>query len=213
MARKKNRRRFGDEFDKFVEHPRYGLYPQITGLNPHPDFESGIFLHWSSSADQRIANTAICADLQRQSPATVPVTHYFDVKRVCTDCNRPFIFFAEEQQYWYEVLEFPLESDCLRCITCRKLQQGIAQKRERYQELFHLPHRTLDEDLEFVECCLSLMEASIFGTKQIPRVRMILKKSKPMLTPNSNSTHDALRDRLISIEEHIGRDMNQGQGS
>ena len=41
------------------------------------------------------------------------MTHYFDAKRVCRKCERPFLFFAEEQKYWYEDLRFPLEADCL----------------------------------------------------------------------------------------------------
>ncbi|NKB54346.1 MAG: hypothetical protein GKR97_19405 [Rhizobiaceae bacterium] len=207
MGKKKNRRRFGNEFDSFVEHPRYGRHPQITGLNPKPDFDTRVFLHWASPADQRIENTAIVADLQRQSPATIPVTHYFDVKRVCRDCNSPFLFFAQEQQHWYEDLEFPLESDCVRCSPCRKMQQGLVQKQARYEELFHLAQRTFDEDLEMAECCISLMEASLFGHKQIPRVRMILKNSKPLLTPANATVHETLLSRLVSIEEKPDRDI------
>ena len=52
--------------------------------------------------------------MSRQSPAMVPVTHYYDVTRTCRDCDRPFIFFAQEQKHWYEQLGLPLEADCAR---------------------------------------------------------------------------------------------------
>jgi hypothetical protein len=110
------------EYDNYVEHPRFGRYPRITGLNPESDFTTGKpFLHWN--ATERIPNTAVEADLSRQSRATVPVTHYYDVKRTCRDCARPFIFFADEQKHWYEELKLPLEADCVRCVPCRKTQR------------------------------------------------------------------------------------------
>ena len=163
------------EYEKYVEHPRFGRSPRVTGLNPQSDFTTGKpFLHWN--ATERIPNTAVEADLSRQSPATVPVTHYYDVKRTCRDCGQPFIFFALEQKHWYEELELPLEADCVRCVPCRKRQQGIAWKRERYEELFHIPERTADENLEMAECCLSLIEEGVFHVRQAQHVRQLLKR-------------------------------------
>lgn len=163
------------KYAHYVEHPRFGRYPQITGLNPESDLTTGQpFLHWN--AVNRIANTAVKADLSRQSRATVPVTHYYDVKRTCRDCDRPFIFFAQEQKHWYEDLGLPLEADCVRCVPCRKRQHGIAAKRERYEELFHVQERTPAEDLEMAECCLSLIEDGIFHRRQTQRVRQLLKR-------------------------------------
>jgi hypothetical protein len=164
-------------FRDFVTHPRFGQGPRITGLNPENDFATGhVFLHWHSPEGVRIPNTAIPADASRQMPATVPVTHYFDAKRQCADCDRPFLFFAAEQKHWYEELGFPLESDCVRCVVCRKKQQGFEWHRQRYEELFHVQARTLEENLEMAECALSLAEAGIFGKRQIERVRSNLKK-------------------------------------
>jgi len=114
------------EYDGYVEHPRFGKRPHHTGLNPETDFGGDIFLHWHSPRECRIPNTAIASDLSRQTEATIPVTHYYDVKRQCRDCGKPFIFFAQEQKHWYEELKFPLEADCVRCSSCRKREQGIA---------------------------------------------------------------------------------------
>ena len=183
------------EFREFVTHPRYGQGPRITGLNPENDFATGrVFLHWHSPEGVRIPNTAIAADVSLQMPATVPVTHYFDAKRQCAHCAKPFIFFAAEQKYWYEELGFPLESDCVRCVTCRKNQQGLELNRQRYEELFHVQERTPEENLEMAECALSLVEAGVFGKRQIERVRSTLKKvpSDPKL--------QALWERVHALE-------------
>ena len=170
-------RRMSPKFLEFVTHPRYGQGPRITGLNPQNDYTTGsTFLHWHSPEGVRIPNTAIAADLSRQMPATIPVTHYFDAKRQCIVCQKPFIFFAAEQKYWYEELGFPLESDCVRCVFCRKRQQGVERHRQRYEDLFHVQERTPAQNLEMAECALSLAEAGIFGKRQLARVRNILRK-------------------------------------
>lgn len=200
MPRRKSKRRDQENFDSYVEHPRFGSRPHITGLNPENKLDGEVFLHWHSPKEARIPNTAILANLERQSPATVPVTHYFDSKRKCRDCDQPFIFFAREQAFWYEELGFPLESDCVRCSPCRKHQQGVASKRDRYEELFHVAKRTVDENLEMVDCCLFLIEQSNFSKKQLSRIRSLLKAAEPYLTSRNKSEYDDLRVRLARAE-------------
>jgi Probable zinc-ribbon domain len=189
-----------DEYTQFVFHPRYGQQPRITGLNPETEYDGEIFLHWHSPKECRIPYTAIPADLSRQSPATVPVTHYFDVKRQCRDCGRPFIFFAEEQKYWYEALGFALESDCVSCVVCRKKQQGLEHKRERYEELFHFPDRSIEQDLEMADCCLSLVEATVFHKRQLQHMRMILKRLPSELNESTQEKFNVLWSRLLVLE-------------
>jgi hypothetical protein len=170
-----------DEYDDFVVHPRYGQGPRKTRLNPEKKIivkpgEPMVLLHWHTPADRRIPNTAVAADISKQVFTTLPITHYFDSKRTCRDCRRPFIFFAEEQRYWYEALGITIEADCVRCVGCRRKSRGIARKRQRYEDLFHLPHPTDAELLEMAECCLSMIEASIFSPRQHERVRMLLRR-------------------------------------
>jgi hypothetical protein len=173
------------QYDGYVKDPRFGKRPHHTGLNPQTDFAGNIQLHWHSPEECRIPNTAIAADLSRQTEATLPVTHYYDVKRQCRDCGKPFIFFALEQKHWYEDLNFPLEVDGVRCICCRKRQQGIARKRERYEELFHVLSRSTDENLEMAECCLSLIEEGIFNRRQTQQARRLFQKKlrQPAMRP------------------------------
>jgi hypothetical protein len=189
-----------DEYTQFVTHPRYGQGPRIMGLNPETEYDGDVFLHWHSPKECRISNTAIPADFSRQSPATVPVTHYFDVKRQCRDCGRLFIFFAEEQKYWYEELGFALESDCVRCVVCRKKQRGLEHKRERYEELFPVSNRTIEQHLEIIDCCLSLVEASVFHKRQLQHVRMIMKELRSELNENTQAKFNDLWSWLLVLE-------------
>ncbi|MEQ1904531.1 MAG: zinc-ribbon domain-containing protein [Pirellulaceae bacterium] len=191
-----------DKYREFVDHPRYGRRPNITGLNPSP-MDADVCLHWNTtthkeivakyesilgkrwpygdfsaytSGTKRIPNTALLADPLKQTRATVPVTHYFDLERRCRDCKRQFIFFAEEQKHWYEELGFGLESDCIRCTECRKTQQGIAQLRERYELLFHTEEKSEQQIFDLAECCVILIEQNVFTPKRFEFARMLLNK-------------------------------------
>lgn len=218
--------READPYTQFAEHPRYGRRPHVTGLNPQPG-DPGVHLHWNtttvrevaaqfeammgkrwpygdlwdhSQQIRRIPHTAIPADLDRQTPATVQVTHYFDLERRCRDCGRPFIFFAREQQYWYEQLGFGLDSDCVRCVDCRKQQQGIARYREIYESLFHVAERTPERSLQMADACLSLIEHGVFSHRQLQRVRRLLKAVAEHAEPRLLSRCRNLRQRLEAVE-------------
>lgn len=161
-----------EDYSNYVEHPRYGRGPRFTNLRLC-DLPQGCRLLTYGSG-KRIDGTAVEADLERQSFSPVPVLYYFDRQRVCAECGRAFIFFAEEQKHWYETLGFVLDADCVRCIDCRRRQHGIERQRRRYEELFHRSSRTVDENVEMAECSLSLIEAGVFHVRQVERVRMLL---------------------------------------
>ena len=209
-----------DSFEYYVAHPRYGKRPRITGFDPDL-MDPEVNLHWNATsgaeiraqykaatgedfpfahllpADQkepaRIPATAIRADLKRQSPATVPVTHYYDLKRVCRDCDLPFIFFADEQQYWYESLGFPLEADCVRCTECRKKVQALVALRTRYDKLIHVDPRSDTETTELIDAALTLVENAVFGKKVCERLRACAKKLP-------KNRRDALMQRIRAAE-------------
>lgn len=145
-------------------------------LDPIAQGWGGPRFHWHSPAAERIPGTAIAADLARQSRATIPVTHYFDTRRTCLDCGRPFIFFAAEQKHWYERLGFPLEADCVRCPDCRKRIQLVSRIRRRHDALANIQTRTMVENLEMAGCVLKLVEARVFPLRQLEKVRMLLNR-------------------------------------
>jgi hypothetical protein len=161
------------EYSEFVEHPRYGKGPRLTGLDVGDSPDGTVYCHWHSPIGVRVPNTAVVADVTRQRPATIPVTHYFDAKRVCRKCGRSFLFFAEEQKHWYEDLQFPLEADCLDCTPCRKDEQQLRVIRQRYDALLGRTTRTEADTLE--ECALVLVESSVFSAKVLPKLRGLLR--------------------------------------
>lgn len=63
-----------------------------------------------------------------------PYFAYFDVSLRCEDCQSAFVFFAKEQQYWYEILKFWVQSRPKQCAVCRRARRERArQERNRQQ--------------------------------------------------------------------------------
>lgn len=145
-----------------------------------------------------IPGTAVLADLTRQAPATLAWTHYWDEARTCLDCSCRFLFFAAEQKYWYEELGFGLDADCVRCVACRKREHGLGKARQRYEELFHREHRAEAESVEMAECCLALIEASLFSKRQTERVRVLLNHACGGV--KKDIRFRALMARVVAIE-------------
>jgi hypothetical protein len=71
---------------------------------------------------------------------------YVDTLRDCWMCKRPFLFFAREQQYWYETLRFRVEAGCNECVECRAGLRTVRRRLKRYGELLGTRELT-DEDM------------------------------------------------------------------
>ncbi len=200
-------------YDAFVEHPRYGRGPRLTGLEPDRS-DPRVSVHWNATNSdeareiisralgwappltdngrRRIPGTAIAADTSRQQQATVQVTHYYDVERRCRDCRKPFIFFAVEQKHWYEVLRFPLEADATRCPACRKRNQTLGKARATYRRLHSLRSRSETDTVRLVEALLMLVENGVFGIRQTEHARALVR-----------TLADGLRDGFLTRIKHI----------
>jgi hypothetical protein len=185
-------------YSLYVEHPRYGKSPRYTGLDPDPN-EPGVRIHSSagilsdaaiaymrwrwgdllsawSGPDMPVAipGTAVEADTSRQVSRPVQVTHYYDLDVCCRGCKRRFIFFADEQKFWYEELQLPLESTAVRCCECRKEERRLAGLKKRYEVLCHVDSRSPEENLEMAGCCFTLIEEGVFHPQQSQHVRQLL---------------------------------------
>jgi len=218
---------FDKKYDAYVAHPRYGRRPHYTGLNPNP-YDLKVQLHSNATnvhelqkrAVQvfgkklgymtplekitpqqlpRISGTAINADPKRQNQPTVPVTHYYDVERVCRNCKQPFIFFAKEQKYWYETLRFPLEADCVRCPECRKKEQFLARSRAAYEKLAVVTTRDWKDNLKMASYALTLVEHGIFHDQVVERIRALLKT-----IPESERKKESFQD-LVNRLKKLGQ--------
>lgn len=180
----------------YVDHPRFGRSPRFSGVVPR---EPGLGYRSCRYGAEGIPGTAVEADLERQSYSPVPVLYYFDTERRCESCSRLFLFFAEEQKHWYETLGFSLDAECMRCVECRKKQQGIERCRRRYEALFHT-ERTTAEDLEMAECSLDLIEAGLFDRRHTERVRMLIRSVESSGATGSEEVLRAVRDRVAAID-------------
>ena len=199
------KRKVGD-YSHFVEHSRYGRGPRFTDIRPR-EVPLGYRLTTYIS-DNTIGGTAVEANLERQACSPVPVLYYFDLKRECVECGRPFIFFAEEQKHWYETLGFVLDADCVRCIDCRNRQHGLERQRHRYEELFHRDDRTVDENIEMAECSVTLIENGIFQPRHTERVRMLLNCIANDRDNAVDRRYNDIRQRVLEIEAaHSGEQM------
>lgn len=191
---------------QYAEHPRYGYEPRMTGLDIDTNKNkksSVVHLHWFSTAETRIKGTAILANRHKQVDDFFRFTHYYDEKRQCEDCQKPFIFYAQEQKYWYEVLRFPSVADCICCVACRKKRRAISWYHRRYGELSQLNKRSSEENIEMAACGLFLIEKKFFGDRVIQRMRMLLnsisKTPNPRLSPRLKKQYLQLRERVRTV--------------
>ena len=104
-----------------------------------------------------------------------------------------FIFFADEQRYWYEELQFPVDADCVRCHPCRHGKQGLDATRRSYETLLHVESPNLEQLLELTFARLDLVEARIFHTRQLDHVRSFLRQYP------DHEQSSAIRARLEAV--------------
>jgi len=194
------------DYSNYVEHPRYGRGPRFTGIQPRevpPGFRLTTYL-----SKNKIGGTAVEANLDQQTFCVVPVLYYFDLKRDCVDCGRPFIFFAEEQKHWYETLGFVVYADCVRCVECRSRGHDLERKRRRYEELFHREQRNIQETLEMAECSLALIDHGVFHHRQAERVRMLLNSLPDDRDDAVERSYKEIQERLNRIDSQEGGEDN-----
>lgn len=63
-----------------------------------------------------------------------PYLAYYDRGYTCEDCHNDFVFSAREQQYWYEGLQFWVQSCPEQCLTCRKMRRTRQEAAREIQE-------------------------------------------------------------------------------
>ncbi len=147
------------EFENYVEHPRYGRGPRMTGVSP--TMREVHFLGY----DAGIPGTAIPANPIQ--PGCAPAQYYVDVRCQCEACQRKFIFFAEEQRHWYDELGFHYAARATRCSDCRRAKRKTDEDRDRLTK--HLSDGVHSaEDCEDLTAALERLHAkSLVGRKAI----------------------------------------------
>lgn len=63
-----------------------------------------------------------------------PTYAYGPLERRCRACGADFTFTAKEQQHWYEVLGFTLDSTAVKCAPCRAAERKEVVAQRRYDD-------------------------------------------------------------------------------
>jgi len=70
---------------------------------------------------------AIQSDFTKQKYCDYfPHLAYYDKIINCETCQQDFLFSKEEQQYWFENLQFWVQTKCINCKNCRKEKRDKA---------------------------------------------------------------------------------------
>ncbi|MDA0832710.1 MAG: zinc-ribbon domain containing protein [Planctomycetota bacterium] len=183
--------------ENVVPHPRYGKWIRtsdskvdVDAINRTRRFERGeVFME-----------TAIPADVTRQKPSVFQRVVYFDVLKICRTCGRDFIFYAEEQRFWYEELMFYLWSSAVDCCECRQDAQQLRKRNERFTQFSNAMASELLDDDSLVQ----FVEDAIFFWQE----RILIKRQK--LNRIKNLSHRRLPDHPVTLKiEQFTRVLDQ----
>ena len=161
-----------------VSHPRYGSAVVRSGTTATPEEVRASY--WQYKEADIFPESAIAADISKQNFTTFPRAYYVDMRKTCRDCKREFIFFAREQQHWYEELGFYIDADCERCFPCRKSERTIPRHFRRYSELIAKKTLTDDELVTVVRDAIALWNAGVLRDEQrLRRFRNLARRRIP----------------------------------
>lgn len=188
---------------EIVPHPRYGSASTSSGYGFSEEEVRAAFYGYQDATI--FADSAIPADVSRQNFTTM--SHrglYVDILKTCRDCARDFIFFAREQQYWYEVLRIYIDADCVRCPACRKSERELKRRFRRYSEAGDA--KTLDDAAlaALVDDAAFLWSAGILKNEQrLRRLRNLAQRRIP-------TTKEAKRiDELVREMGKLSSPVNE----
>ena len=179
-----------------VPHPRYGDTVVPSGCKASAEEVRGSF--WRYSSDTIFPESAIRADVTRQNYTVIPRGYYVDTLKQCRTCGRSFIFFAREQQHWYEALGFYIDADCVHCPECRRSDQQLRRRFRRYSELVARADLHDRDLVTLVGDAVFLWQAGVLRDEQrLRRLRNLARRRIP------GSTARTSIDRVITeVESH-----------
>jgi hypothetical protein len=151
-------------YKEYVNHPRYGDRPISSGSNFSRD--EILKSWWGYDGEIIFPESAIEADVARQNYSVFPRSLYVDIEKQCMNCNRSFIFFAHEQKYWYEDLNFIIDADCVKCVECRIQEQRLRLLVKEYEVLTKNMLRSAEETVKLKELASKLHEIGYIKNKR-----------------------------------------------
>jgi hypothetical protein len=181
----------GKEIPDVVPHPRYGTAVVPSGCTATEEEVRGSYYGYRGQTIY--PESAIPADFSRQNFSTFPRGHYVDILQVCRACRRPFLFFAREQQFWYEELHFYIDTDCQHCPECRREQHEFRERLRRYSERAGRASLTNEELATLVGDAVFLWRAGVLHDES--RLRGLRNRARRSILIDPATTSI---DRLIA---------------
>lgn len=112
-------------------------------------------------------DSAVKANIARQNYTVCPRHWYMDAAFACQRCGKNFQFSVEEQRFWYEELNFYVDSRPKRCQECRsELRQLKALQQEYDREVARALKR--ESSLELKARMVAVIDALVDGGISLP---------------------------------------------
>ena len=142
-----------------VPHPRYGSLPIASGVNvPEDEIRCGF---WGLGEVTIFPETVLIAEPSKQNYAIYPRRYYVDMLRDCRKCGRPFLFFAQEQKYWFEELQFYVDADCVNCSECRARQHDAKMQLARFSAAMKATDLNRKDLMTLIDDAADLLQAGV----------------------------------------------------
>jgi hypothetical protein len=162
-----------------VPHPRFGRKIIASGMTATAAQIASEVPLTRLPVDHYWPQTMIAADPAKQGTTHTPYFFYIDYLRDCVDCERPFVFYARDQQFCFESLGLNVGSQAIRCTDCRAsaraLKSRLLNSQDSMRRLKHVSGpitRNVMRDEPLVELAVDLVlltEAGIYGDMDMLR--------------------------------------------
>lgn len=160
-----------------VPHPRFGVRSIPSGFDVPRELIRAVYCY---DRPPVFPESAIPADISRQNYSVVPRACYVDWLRTCHCCDRPFIFFAREQQYWYEELGFWVDAQCLHCPECRRSHHRFRRACQRFSETVSRGHVSHEELTSLIQDTILLYEnGTLRSENKLRRIKNLALAQRP----------------------------------
>jgi hypothetical protein len=134
---------------------------------------------WQARRDVLIPETAVHANTAFSGHSCFSRPLYVDMLKQCRTCQAPFLFYANEQRFWFEVLHLPGDADCVDCAPCRKQKHRVKACQFRYAAAVNAPSLDAKAMKTFVDDTLFLFEHGL--VRNLARVGAIKNRARRQL--------------------------------
>lgn len=152
---------------------------------------------WQVRAGSALPGTAVFADVSRQNYPLFPRPIYVDMLKTCRTCHRPFLFYANEQRFWFETLRLPIDVDCVNCVPCRKHARRVKASLDRYANALNAARLDAKDMKTFVDDTQFLLEQGLL--RNLSRVGALKNRARRELPAYAGTQR--LADALARARE------------